>query len=86
MAIKTMVDLEQLRSVNPDEVNRNDLVDIQDIVVESRLPKEERIADFIQKVKNPYLCKCGNMVVQSVFEETDITLTERLTQYFRMTF
>ena len=86
MAIKTMVDLEQLRSINPDEVNRNDLVDIQDIVVESQLPKEERIADFIQKIKNPYLCKCGNMVVQSVFEDTDITLIERLTQYFRMTF
>ena len=86
MTINTMVDLEQLRSVNPDEVNGRDLVDIQDVVVESQLPKEERIADFIQKVKNPYLCKCGNMVVQSVFEETDITLTERLTQYFRMTF
>lgn len=79
-----MADLEQLRSADPNEVNRSDLVDIQDIVVESRLPKEERIADFIQKVKNPYLCKCGDMVVQSVFEETDITLTERLTQYFRM--
>ena len=79
-----MVDLEQLRSVNPDEVNGRDLVDIQDVVVESQLPKEERIADFIQKIKNPYLCKCGNMVVQSVFEDTDITLIERLTQYFRM--
>ncbi len=84
MTINTMVDLEQLRSVNPDEVNRSDLVDIQDIVVEGQLPKEERIADFIQKIKNPYLCKCGNMVVQSVFEDTDITLIERLTQYFRM--
>ena len=84
MTINTMVDLEQLRSVNPDEVNRSDLVDIQDIVVESQLPKEGRIADFIQKIKNPYLCKCGNMVVQSVFEDTDITLIERLTQYFRM--
>ena len=79
-----MADLEPLRLADPNEVNRSDLVDIQDIVVESRLPKEERIADFIQKVKNPYLCKCGDMVVQSVFEETDITLTERLTQYFRM--
>ena len=39
-----MVDLERLRSVNPDEVDRNNLVDIQDIVVESQLPKEERIA------------------------------------------
>lgn len=79
-----MVDLERLRSVNPDEVDRNNLVDIQDIVVESQLPKEERIANFIQNIKNPYLCKCGNMVVQSVFEETDITLIERLIQYFRM--
>ena len=68
-----MIDLERLRSVNPDEVNRSELVDIQDIVVKSQLPKEERIADFIQNIKNPYLCKCGNMVVQSVFEETDIT-------------
>ena len=79
-----MADLEQLRLADPNEVNRSDLVDIQDIVVESRLPKEERIADFIQKVKNPYLCKCGDMVVQSVFEETDITLIDRLIQYFRM--
>nr|WP_296437936.1 hypothetical protein [uncultured Acetatifactor sp.] len=79
-----MVDLERLRSVNPDEVDRNNLVDIQDIVVESQLPKEERIANFIQNIKNPYLCKCGNMVVQSVFEETDITLIDRLIQYFRM--
>jgi hypothetical protein len=80
-----MLDLEQLRSVNPDEVNRSELVDIQDIMVESHLPKKERIADYIQKIKNPYLCKCGNMVVQSVFEETDITLVDRLIQYFRMT-
>lgn len=67
MTINTMLDLEQLRSVNPDEVNRSELVDIQDIMVESHLPKKERIADYIQKIKNPYLCKCGNMVVQSVF-------------------
>ena len=79
-----MIDLKQLQAVNPDEIDRSELVDIQDISVASHLPKEERIADFIQKVKNPYLCKCGDMVVQSVFEETDITLTERLTQYFRM--
>ncbi len=85
MTINTMLDLEQLRSVNPDEINRSELVDIQDIMVESHLPKKERIADYIQKIKNPYLCKCGNMVVQSVFEETDITLVDRLIQYFRMT-
>ncbi|MCI8947886.1 MAG: hypothetical protein HFI91_12685 [Lachnospiraceae bacterium] len=73
-----------MRSVNPDEVDRSELVDIRDITVESQLPTEERIADFVKKIKNPYLCKCGNIVVQSVFEETDVTLTERLMQYFRI--
>ena len=84
MRVSTREDLERLRSVNPDEVDRSELVDIRDITVESQLPTEERIADFVKKIKNPYLCKCGNIVVQSVFEETDVTLTERLMQYFRI--
>jgi hypothetical protein len=84
LRISTREDLERLRSVNPDEVDRSELVDIRDITVESQLPTEERIADFVKKIKNPYLCKCGNIVVQSVFEETDVTLTERLMQYFRI--
>ena len=84
MRISTREDLERLRSVNPDEVDRSELVDIRDITVESQLPTEERIADFVKKIKHPYLCKCGNIVVQSVFEETDVTLTERLMQYFRI--
>ena len=79
-----MIDLKQLQAVNPDEIDRSELVDIQDISVVSHLPKEERIIDFIKKIKNPYLCKCGNIVVQSVFEETDKTLTECLIQYLKM--
>jgi len=79
-----MIDLKQLQAVNPDEIDRSELVDIQDISVASHLPKEERIIDFIKKIKNPYLCKCGNIVVQSVFEETDKTLAECLIQYLKM--
>ena len=79
-----MIDLKQLQAVNPDEIDRSELVDIQDISVASHLPKEERIIDFIKKIKNPYLCKCGNIVVQSVVEETDKTLTECLIQYLKM--
>lgn len=84
MTIDTKIDLEQLRLVNPDKVDRNELVDIQDITVDVRLAKEERILDYMKKIKNPYVCKCGDIVVQSVFEDTDVTLTERLGQYFRM--
>lgn len=82
--IGAIMDLEQLKAVNPDKVSRDELVDIQDIVVDTTLPKEERIADFIRKIENPYLCKCGNIVVQSVFEHSDITLTELLAQYLKL--
>ena len=71
--------------IDPKKVDKANLVDIQDIIVDKNLPKEERIADFIRQVRNPYLCKCGNMVVQSVFADTDVSLTERLAQFLKIT-
>ena len=35
------------------------LVDIQDVSVDPNLPKEERIAEFVRQIKNPYCFKCG---------------------------
>lgn len=32
----------------------NDLVDIRTVTVDKSLPKEERIADFVRQIKNPY--------------------------------
>lgn len=76
--------MEALENIDLRTVDKTGLIDIRDISINEQLPKEERIADFIRQIKNPYLCKCGNIVVQSVFADTDTTLTERLKQYFRM--
>ncbi|WMI82309.1 DUF6870 family protein [Anaerotignum sp. MB30-C6] len=65
-------------------INPDDLVDIRDVVIHTDLPKEERIADFIKQIKNPYLFKCGNMVVECEFSQTEATLSDRLEQYMRM--
>lgn len=76
-------ELESLKAIDPQMVDRTTLIDIRDVSVKEELSKEERIIDFIKQIKNPYLCKCGNMVVQSVFTDNDVTLTERLQQYFK---
>ena len=34
--------------------DHNELVDIRDVSVNKDLPKEERIADFVKQIKNPY--------------------------------
>lgn len=79
----TLNDLERMRSVDPRWIDKNTLTDIQDIKINANLPKEERILDFIEQIKNPYLFKCGGLIVQSVFADTEVTLTDRLKQYFR---
>ena len=45
----------------------NALVDIRDISVNKDLPKEERIADFVKQIKNPYRFRCGDFVINACF-------------------
>ena len=35
-------------------IDRDKLVDIRDVVINTDLPKEERIKDYIRQIKNPY--------------------------------
>ena len=66
------------------KADREGLKDISEIKIDMELPKDERIIDFIKQIGEPYLCKCGDMVVESVFEEDGITLSDRLRQYFKV--
>ncbi len=58
------------------KVQADDLVDIRTVVVNNELPKEERIADFVRQIKNPYLFKCGKYTVRAVFSESGQTLED----------
>lgn len=80
----TLQDLENMRAIDPLTANPDELIDVRSVEINTELPKEERILDYITQIKNPYLCKCGNLVIQCEFAETDITLNDRLKQLFRM--
>lgn len=64
-------------------IDRDSLVDIQSVKIDTSLPKEERIRDYIRQIKNPYLFRHGKYVVKITFTETDITLEQRLADYVR---
>jgi hypothetical protein len=66
-----------------DNVDRDSLVDIRDVVVNTSLPKEERIKDFIRQVKNPYLYKHGKYIVKLTFTDTNVTLEELMIEYIK---
>ena len=64
------------------EKNRNkpvldqSLVDIRDVHVDRRLPREQRITDYIRQIKNPYLFKCGPFTVHVGFTANGISLED----------
>ena len=80
----TVAELEEMKNVEPWEVAPEDLIDINDVVIRTDLPREERIADFIKQIKNPYLFRCGELVVKVEFTGGEMTLADRIQQYMRM--
>ena len=54
------------------------LADIRDVSVNKDLPREERIAEFIRQIRDPYHFKCGRFVVRVSFSQEGATLEECL--------
>lgn len=57
-------------------ITTNMLVDIRDVAVDKGLSREERIAEFVRQIKNPYRFKCGRFTVQASFATGGATLEE----------
>ena len=59
-------------------INTIDLVDIRDVSVDKNLPKQERIAEYIRQIKDPYHFKCGKFTVKVRFADSGPTLEDCL--------
>jgi hypothetical protein len=76
-------DLQIMKNIDIRTVDSSTLVDIRDVKINTNLPKEERILDFIDQVGNPYCFKCGKLIIKSTFSDNNVTMEERLKSYFR---
>ena len=56
------------------------LADIREVSVDPKLPKEERIAEFLRQIKNPYCFKCGKFTVRAQFADNGVSLEDCLKQ------
>ena len=73
--------LEQMKYIDVRDVDPDDLIDIRDVTVNTALPRDERLLDYLEQIKNPYCFKCGKTVVKISFAETEATLEDRLERY-----
>ena len=54
------------------------LVDIRGVQVDKSMPRDERIAEFVRQIGNPYHFRCGKFEVTARFAEDGPTLEECL--------
>ena len=73
--------LEQMKNTDVRSIDPTALVDIRDVSVNTSLPKNERMLDYLDQIKNPYCFKCGKTVVKVSFADTQTTIEDRLEKY-----
>ena len=63
--------------------DKNSLVDINSVHVDEGLPQNERIAEFVRQIKNPYCFKCGEFTVLSKYVGNGVSLEDCLLRILR---
>ena len=74
------IEFEEMKKVDIRTVELNILEDLDKIDVDKSLTKEERLLDFITKIKNPFCFICNGMVVKTPYSNTKDSLEDKLVQ------
>ena len=61
-------------------LDEEELADIREVSIDPNLSQEERIAEFLRQIKNPYHFRCGDITVHACYKQDGPSLTECLTQ------
>ena len=63
-------DLREMAAVDIRTVNPEELVDMKNVKINPNLPVKERVADYINQIRNPYCYKSHGVVVKISFSGT----------------
>ena len=75
--------LEEMKAIDVRMVDPETLVDVTTIKIDENLSKEERKAEYLKQVKNPYCFRIGDVVVKNVYSNDGVTLQDRFEQFAR---
>lgn len=75
--------LQEMKTLNPETVDRGTLVDIATVDIDASLPKAEWLKEYLHQIKNPYMFLCNGVVVKIAYADTHTTIEDKLEQYIR---
>lgn len=68
-----------IRTIQPDTLEH-----IENVKINMDLPVEERMMEFVRQIKNPYFFRCGKLIVQVEYSDTDKTINDCLKEFIAM--
>ncbi len=75
--------LDRCKKIKLEDIDPNDVDEITDIKIDKRKSSNERILDFLNKTKNPYIFKVNGTLVRIGFSETSRTADDCLTSVLK---
>ena len=60
---------------------RSSLREIKNVVIDTSIPRKERIQDYVAQIGNPYRYLDDGIVVEIGYTDTEISLQDRLLAY-----
>ena len=65
-----------IRTIRPDTLEH-----IENVKINTDIPVEERMMEFVRQIKNPYFFRCGKLIVQVEYSDTDKTINDCLKEF-----
>ena len=78
----TTAQLESMRRIDISAIDKDTLVDVSGMTFDNTLPKEQRAANMLAVMKNPYCFRHGDMVIKLEFADDGPPLQDLLTSFF----
>ena len=72
------MNIEEMKDIDVRTVNCEGLEDIREVEVDKKKSRDGQIKDYLEQIKNPYCYRYGEYIVKIGFEDTKVTLTDRL--------
>ena len=74
------IEIEKMKMTDVRTVRSCDLINIEDVDINTELPEVERWLDFARKVKNPFCYICNGMIIKTSYSDAEESLENRLVQ------
>ena len=76
----TMQEIDIMKNMDISQID-TELMELTEIQIDESLPKQERILDFIKKIRNPYCFKCNGVIIKLEFSNEGLSFEDGMVQY-----